>query len=195
MPIRDVERHRELKLSTTHYSCICILILTGATEEEEIRKKKKGSGTMDDKRRDSAGSQTQTASVMETPSSEPPSSRRRGGGQKRKSTSINSGGGGGSSSQMTSSKRQAREKPPPVPFPPIHMNGPLTRARVQPYNSSSLSEVAPVKSEAETREAAAKAEMSRLSENWEALEAKIEAEYDAIISRDANAHVIPVHAG
>ncbi|KAL7118800.1 hypothetical protein ACP275_02G024200 [Erythranthe tilingii] len=152
---------------------------------------------MEDKRRDLAGIQSQPSSMAETPPSEPPTSRRRGGGQKRKSASINnSGGGGGSStSQMTSSKRQAREKLPPVPFPPIHMNGPLTRARVQPYNTNSLSEVSAVKSEAEIGEAAAKAEMSRVSENWEALEAKIEAEYDAIVSRDANAHVVPIHAG
>ncbi|GER50374.1 DNA-binding family protein [Striga asiatica] len=151
---------------------------------------------MEEKRRDLAGTPPPPASVAEAPPSEQPTSRRRGGAQKRKSTSLNSGGGGGSNPQASSSKRQAREKPPPVPFPPIHMNGPLTRARLQPYNSSSVADVAPVKREAEAREAAAKAEeMIRAAENWEALEAKIEAEYEAIKSRDANVHVVPLHAG
>ncbi|PIN06750.1 hypothetical protein CDL12_20693 [Handroanthus impetiginosus] len=150
---------------------------------------------MEDKRRDSTGTPPPVASVPEAPQSEQPTSRRRGGGQKRKSASINSGGGG-STPQTTSSKRQAREKPPAVPFTPIHMNGPCTRARVQPYNSNSFSEVTPVKSEAEVREAAQRAEeIRRVSENWEALEAKIEAEYEAIKSRDANVHVVPIHAG
>lgn len=150
---------------------------------------------MEEKRRDSAGISPPTASAMEASPSEQPMSRRRGG-LKRKSASINSSGGS-SASQTTSSKRQAREKPPAVPFPPIHMNGPCTRARVQPYNSSSLSEVALLKSEVEAREAAAARaeEMSRLTENWEAMEAKIEAEYEAIRSRDASAHVVPIHAG
>ncbi|KAG8368251.1 hypothetical protein BUALT_Bualt15G0025900 [Buddleja alternifolia] len=151
---------------------------------------------MEDKRRDSTGTPPPTVAATEAPSSEQTTSRRRGG-QKRKSTSINSGGGGSSASQTTSSKRQAREKPPPVPFPPIHMNGPCTRARVQPNNSSNFSAAAvQVKSEAEVREAAAKAEeMIRVNENWEALGAKIEAEYEAIRSRDANVHVVPIHAG
>lgn len=150
---------------------------------------------MEEKRRDSAGISPQTASTMEVSPSEQPSSRRRGG-LKRKSASINSSGGN-STPQTTSSKRQAREKPPVVPFPPIHMNGPCTRARVQPYNSGSLSEVASVKREVEAREAAAARaeEMSRLTENWEALEAKIEADYEAIRSRDASVHVVPIHAG
>lgn len=122
-------------------------------------------------------------------------SRRRGGGLKRKSTSINNSGGS-SASQSASAKRQAREKPQAVPFPPIHMNGPCTRARVQPYNSYSSPEVARVKSEAEARAEAEKAEeMSRLIVDWEALEAKIEAEYEAIRSRDASVHVVPIHAG
>lgn len=153
---------------------------------------------MEEKRRDSTGISPPPASMTDASPSEHPMSRRRGGGLKRKSASINSGGGGGGGStpQTTSSKRQAREKPPAVPFPPIHMNGPCTRARVQPYNSNSFSEVASVKSELEAREAAAKAEeMSRLIENWEALEAKIEADYEAIRSRDATVHVVPIHAG
>ncbi|KAL3614101.1 hypothetical protein CASFOL_042175 [Castilleja foliolosa] len=150
---------------------------------------------MEEKGRDLTGTPPPPASMAEAPPSEQPATRRRVGGQKRKSVSINSGGGS-STSQTTSSKRQAREKPPVVPFPPIHMNGPLTRARLQPYNSNSFAEVAPVKSEAEAREAAAKAEaMSRAIEDWEAMEAKIEAEYEAVKSRDANVHVVPNHAG
>ncbi|KAL1554253.1 SWI/SNF complex subunit SWI3D-like isoform X2 [Salvia divinorum] len=150
---------------------------------------------MEEKRRDSAGISSPPVSAMEASPSEQPTSRRRGG-QKRKSTSINNSGGS-SASQTASSKRQAREKPPAVPFSPIHMNGPCTRARVQPYNSSSLSEAALLKSEVEAREAAAARaeEMSRLTENWEAMEAKIEAEYEAIRSRDASSHVVPIHAG
>ncbi|XP_042003068.1 LOW QUALITY PROTEIN: SWI/SNF complex subunit SWI3D-like [Salvia splendens] len=150
---------------------------------------------MDEKRRDSAANSSPTVSAMEASPSEQPTSRRRGG-QKRKSAPINNSGGS-SASQTASSKRQAREKPPAVPFPPIHMIGPCTRARVQPYNSSSLSEAALLKSEVEAREAAAARadEMSRLTENWEAMEAKIEAEYEAIRSRDASAHVVPIHAG
>lgn len=151
---------------------------------------------MEEKRRDSAGFSPPTASAMEASPAEQPSSRRRGG-LKRKSTSVNSSGGGNSNSQGMSSKRQAREKPPSVSFIPIHMNGPCTRARLQPYNSSSLSEVALLKSEVEAREAAAvrAEEMSRLTENWEAMEAKIEAEYEAVRSRDAGVHVVPIHAG
>lgn len=150
---------------------------------------------MEEKRRDSAGFSPPTASAMEVSPSEQPTSRRRGG-LKRKSTSINSSGGN-SNSQGMSSKRQAREKPQSVSFIPIHMNGPCTRARLQPYNSSSLSEVALLKSEVEAREAAAvrAEEMSRLTENWEALEAKIEAEYEAVRSREASVHVVPNHAG
>ncbi|KAL6526114.1 hypothetical protein OROHE_015638 [Orobanche hederae] len=149
---------------------------------------------MEEKRRDLTGTPPPTTSIADAPPSEQLTSRRRGGGQKRKSTSINSGGGS-STPQTTSSKRQAREKPMAVPFPPIYMNGPLTRARVQPYNSNIFAEVVPIKSEAEARETAAKAEeRSRVAENWEALQAKIEAEYEAIKSRDANVHVVPIHA-
>ncbi|XP_073119502.1 SWI/SNF complex subunit SWI3D [Henckelia pumila] len=146
---------------------------------------------MEEKRRDSAGTPPTAAIDAHTPASEPlTSSRRRGGAQKRKSASINSGGG--TDPQATSSKRQAREKPPVVPFPPIHVNGPCTRARVQPNNGNSLSlEAADVNVESEAKAE----ELRRISENWEELEAEIEAEFEAIVSRDANAHVVPIHAG
>ncbi|XP_051134354.1 SWI/SNF complex subunit SWI3D [Andrographis paniculata] len=150
---------------------------------------------MEEKRRDSIGTPPPPSAGADGATPEQPTTRRSRGGQKRKSTSINSVGSG-SNPQTTSSKRQAREKPPPVPFPSIHMNGPCTRARVQPYNWNSFSEVVAVKSEAEVREAAAKAEeMIRANENWQALGAKIEADYEAIRSRDASVHVVPFHAG
>lgn len=150
---------------------------------------------MEDKRRDSTGVSPPPPSMMEVSPSEQPMSRRRGGGLKRKSTSINNSGGS-SASQTMSAKRQAREKPHTVSYSPIHMNGPCTRARVQPYNIYSSPEVSRVKSEVEAREAAEKAEeMSRLIVDWEALEAKIEAEYEAIKSRDLSVHVVPIHAG
>ncbi|XP_075476255.1 SWI/SNF complex subunit SWI3D-like [Primulina tabacum] len=148
---------------------------------------------MEENRRDSTGTPPTPAIDGHTPVAEPlTSSRRRGGAQKRKSASINSGGGGGTDPQAASSKRQAREKPPVESFPQIHLNGPCTRARVQPNNGDSLSlEVADGKVESEAKAE----ELRRASENWEELEAEIEAEYEAIISRDSNAHVVPIHAG
>ncbi|KAL6546036.1 hypothetical protein OROGR_009910 [Orobanche gracilis] len=160
------------------------------TEETEER----APLAMEEKRSDLIGTPPPITSMADMLPSEQLTSRRRGGGQKRKSTSINSGGGS-STPQTMSSKRQAREKPTAVPFPSIYMNGPLTRARVQPYNCNIFAEVVPIKSEVEAREAAANAdEMSRVAENWEALQAKIEAEYEAIKSRDADVHVVPIHA-
>lgn len=148
---------------------------------------------MEEKRKD-AGTPPPVASVFESPVAEATtSSRRRGGGQKRKATAI------GSSNALTpptasSSKRQAREKPPPVPFTPIH-NGPLTRARQQPNNSAP----AAVKIDGELRggETFKSDEVlnEAAKEDWEALGAKIEAEYEAIRSRDTNVHVVPNHAG
>lgn len=139
----------------------------------------------------------------EAPSSDQPTSRRRGGGQKRKASAL--GSGGTSTPLSTSSKRQAREKPPPVPFPPIH-NGPCTRARQQPSNTASVPSPSNsgVHSEADAAllprggwaELRKTEEVSiEAKEDLEALEAKIEAEYEAIRSRDANAHVVPSHAG
>ncbi|CAI9769888.1 unnamed protein product [Fraxinus pennsylvanica] len=151
---------------------------------------------MEEKLRDSTGTPPPSATVTQSKPpealpSEQPTSRRRGGGHKRKSASINSGGG--STTQAISSKRQAREKPSPVPFPLIHHNGPFTRARMQP-NNNGMSVVEPT--ERVRIETSMKKEDSiEVIENWEALEAKIEAEYEAIRSRDANVHVVPTHAG
>lgn len=148
---------------------------------------------MEERRKD-AGTPPPANSVLESPAAEATtSSRRRGGGLKRKASAI------GSSNAPTpptasSSKRQAREKPPPVTFTPIH-NGPLTRARQQPNNSAP----AAVKIDREFRggETFKSEEVlnEAAKEDWEALEAKIEAEYEAIRSRDTNVHVVPNHAG
>ncbi|CAA2998970.1 SWI SNF complex subunit SWI3D [Olea europaea subsp. europaea] len=150
---------------------------------------------MEENRRDSIGTPPPVTSVTqskppEAPPSEQPTSRRRGGAHKRKSASINVGGG--LSTQAISSKRQTREKPAPVPFPLIHHNGPFTRLRVQPNNNG----VSVEPTERVGLEASVKTEERiEVNENWEALEAKIKAEYEAIRSRDANVHVVPIHAG
>ncbi|KAK2988566.1 hypothetical protein RJ640_016426 [Escallonia rubra] len=145
----------------------------------------------------SAVTETPTKVQADTAAAEPPSSRRRGGGQKRKAQSISGGNTFNNHSASASSKRQAREKLNTVPFPQIHHNGPCTRARQQP---ASFLDDAVVKSEVEALRLpesrggeAVKAEEESI-EDWEALEAKVEAQYDAIRSRDVNAHVVPIPA-
>ncbi|XP_071935450.1 SWI/SNF complex subunit SWI3D-like isoform X1 [Coffea arabica] len=155
---------------------------------------------MEEKR---TGTPPPAASSAEAPVTDAPaSSRRRGGGQKRKASAT--GSGSSSTPQTTSSKRQAREKPPPVPFPPIH-NGPLTRARLLPNNGAAfvpspsgvkneLDEVA--KREAGGGEVLKGDEPNEAAkEDLQALEAKFEADYEAIRSRESIAHVVPNHAG
>lgn len=44
-------------------------------------------------------------------------------------------------------------------------------------------------------ESSALAEMLKKESEWESLEAAIEAEFEAIRSRGANAHVVPTHCG
>ncbi|KAK4378358.1 hypothetical protein RND71_000220 [Anisodus tanguticus] len=141
--------------------------------------------------------------AADVPSAEAPTSRRRGVGQKRKASAI---GSSASSTPPTLSKRLAREKHAQlaVPFPPIH-NGPLTRARQQPNNAAAASPSGfGVKIESEvlrTSEAGGEEEVkidresNQVKEDLEALEAEIEAEIDAIRSRDPNVHVVPTHAG
>uniref|UniRef100_A0A2P2MHF1 SWIRM domain-containing protein n=1 Tax=Rhizophora mucronata TaxID=61149 RepID=A0A2P2MHF1_RHIMU len=134
------------------------------------------------------------AAVAESPaSSEPASSRRRAGGQKRKANAIST-----SNSSSTPSKRLTREKAA-IGHAPNH-NGPLTRARQTPNNSpysaaaytanmkleESVAAVAPDNAKAPEED-----EGSKLAE----LEAAIEAEIEAIRSRDTNAHVVPSHCG
>ncbi|CAH9100549.1 unnamed protein product [Cuscuta europaea] len=141
--------------------------------------------------------------AAEAPSADQPTSRRRGGGQKRKASALSSGGT--SAPLSTSSKRQARDKPHAVPFPPIH-NGPCTRARQLPGNTASVASPSNsgVKGEADAAllpraEAGElqKAEDASIEakEDLEAVEAKLEAEFEAIRSRDVNVHVVPTHAG
>ncbi|RAL48562.1 hypothetical protein DM860_005986 [Cuscuta australis] len=141
--------------------------------------------------------------AAEAPPADQPTSRRRGGGQKRKASAL--GSGGSSAPPSTSSKRQAREKSPAVPFPPIH-HGPCTRARQLPSNTASVSSPSNsgVKSEANAAalptagpEEVEKAEDVTIEakDDLEAIEAKLEAEFELIRSRDANAHVVPSHAG
>ena len=143
-----------------------------------------------------------TAVEAATPSSaELPSSRRRGGGLKRKA-SILSSSNTSTPPPSLSSKRQAREKPSPVLFPPIH-NGPCTRARQQPNyaDSTAFWDAVIVNGEGDGSmlgtPVAAKVEEELIArkEAWEALEAKMEAEYDHVKSRDANSHVVPISCG
>ncbi|CAK9142581.1 unnamed protein product [Ilex paraguariensis] len=94
-------------------------------------------------------------------------------------------------------KCQAREKPQAVPFPSIHHNSPCTRALQLPNNNSvasPLDSVVVVKSEAADAvaksvgsggEAVKSKELKGVKEDLEALEAKIEAEYEATRSRGA----------
>ncbi|CAI9294686.1 unnamed protein product [Lactuca saligna] len=142
---------------------------------------------------------TATETALQS-SAEPPSSRRRGGGLKRKASNISNSIT--STPPPSSSKRQTREKPSPVLFPPIH-NGPCTRARLQPNytDSTAFWDAVIVNGEGEgsmlSTPVAAKVEEELIArkEAWEALELKIEAEYEDLKSRDANAHVAPISSG
>jgi len=148
---------------------------------------------MEEKRREPA------PSAADSPASEPASSRRRAGANKRKSAALNASG-----SSSAPSKRAARDKASPLHPPPLH-NGPLTRARQTPNSlaaaSSSAAASAPaaVKHSERTHpsaaDSAALAEQLRKESEWETLEAAIEAEFEALRSRGANAHVVPTHCG
>ncbi|CAN0909900.1 SWI/SNF complex subunit SWI3D [Linum grandiflorum] len=133
-------------------------------------------------------------------SAEPP--RRRGGGLKRKANSL-SGSSSFFSSSAPSKRMTTREKSAMMSSlfsnSPVH-NGPLTRAaRHGPGTlSSSAAATAPVKLEEKERAglasvatAAEVEERKRLEE----LEKKIEAEFECVRSREANAHVVPNHCG
>ncbi|GAV73735.1 Myb_DNA-binding domain-containing protein/ZZ domain-containing protein/SWIRM domain-containing protein [Cephalotus follicularis] len=155
---------------------------------------------MEEKRREAAPhpAASSVGSGPEAPTVEPASSRRRAGGNKRKASAPNS-----SNSQSTPSKRLTRDKAF-VSHNLIH-NGPLTRARQGPSNLGSASESnsaygvklegqAAVKMLPKAEEAVID-ELNNACEEWEALEAKIEAQFDAIRSRDTNAHAVPNHCG
>lgn len=165
---------------------------------------------MEEKRTDTGNQPPASSSATETPPKaaetpppEPISTRRRGGGNKRKASNLSSGNNSSNPSTSSfSSKRQAREKISAVPFPPIH-NGPLTRARLQPNNCGGAPAVdSDVRSEEKVVAllesgggGAVKVEEELRKEDFEALEAKIEAEYEVIRSREANAHVVPIPSG
>ncbi|KAE8711726.1 organ-specific protein S2-like [Hibiscus syriacus] len=149
---------------------------------------------MEEKRRDAANSPAGESSAEPDSTS----TRRRGGALKRKGNWLS-----GSSSSSTPSKRVTREKSNLISHPPVNHYGPLTRARQGApggnfaLGSSSGSDGA--KLEASTVKQSVKAEdleeLNKLSEEWEALEAKTEADFEAIRSRDSNAHVVPNHCG
>ncbi|KAK3195523.1 hypothetical protein Dsin_026833 [Dipteronia sinensis] len=155
---------------------------------------------MEEKRRE-AGTQpaasSSVASGAESSPSEPASSRRRAGGQKRKANALSAG-----NASSTPSKRATREKNL-ISHPPIYNhNGPLTRARGPNTLATSTGGSAFPASTGGKLEAArddakleALEELNKLSEAWEALEAKIEADFEAIRSRDSNVHVVPTHCG
>ncbi|KRH24487.2 hypothetical protein GLYMA_12G044200v4 [Glycine max] len=147
---------------------------------------------MEEKRRDAA------PSAADSPASEPATSRRRAGANKRKFGTLSASG-----SSSAPSKRAARDKASPL-FPPAPHNGPLTRARQTPNNlsaSSSAAASAPAAVKRSERahpsaaESTALAEQLKKESEWETLEAAIEAEFEAIRSRGANAHVVPTHCG
>ncbi|CAL1384973.1 unnamed protein product [Linum trigynum] len=148
-----------------------------------------------------AGSPAAATPGAEAPASaDPPSSRRRAGGLKRKASSLSTS----TSSSSTPSKRMTREKAAmSLSQAQIH-NGPFTRAsRHGPSTFGPSSEgrgaAGGVKLEEKERaglaaamaDAAEEEERNRLEE----LGKKIEAEFEAVRSRDSNAHVVPNHCG
>ncbi|KAL4279219.1 hypothetical protein GQ457_03G002820 [Hibiscus cannabinus] len=146
---------------------------------------------MDEKRRDAGNSTAGTSSAEPEPST----TRRRGGAHKRKANSLS-----GSSSSSTPSKRVTREKLNLIPHSPINHNGPLTRARQGTPSGNLASGLSDAKLEErilvkESVKAEELEELNKASEELEALEAKIEAEFEALRSRDSNAHVVPNHCG
>ncbi|CAN8276284.1 unnamed protein product [Cochlearia groenlandica] len=138
------------------------------------------------------------AGTLDSSSSEP-TTRRRGGGSKRKASAL----GYSNSSSMSSSKRVLkREKAMLSSFSPVH-NGPLTRARQAPSNMASVAgfdsemlNVAVVTDGEKPKEEEEEEEERNVEiREWEALEAKIEADFEGIRSRECNVHVVPNHCG
>ncbi|KAK7351845.1 hypothetical protein VNO77_11579 [Canavalia gladiata] len=133
------------------------------------------------------------SNAADSPASEPASSRRRAASHKRKANALNA-----SNSSSTPSKRITRDKVFPPQTPAFH-NGPLTRARQIPTATSSggasASTPAVVKHSERVPDSVALAEKLKRESEWEALEAAIEAQFEAIRSRDSNAHVVPTHCG
>ncbi|KAJ0252096.1 SWI/SNF complex subunit SWI3D [Hirschfeldia incana] len=142
---------------------------------------------MEEKRRD-AGTLASAGSSGDSPASEPAPPRRR---VKRKSNAL-----GTSNSSSTSSKRMlTREKAMLASFSPVH-NGPLTRARQAPSNMPSAVESKPeLLNPADGEKPKEEEERNKAIREWEALEAKIEADFEGIRSRGSNVHVVPNHCG
>ncbi|KAK8562942.1 hypothetical protein V6N12_011006 [Hibiscus sabdariffa] len=150
---------------------------------------------MEEKRRDAGNSTAGTSSAELEPEPEPFTTRRRGGAHKRKANPLS-----GSNSSSTPSKRVTREKLNLIPHSPINHNGPLTRARQGTPSGNLASGLSGAKLEErilvkESVKAEELEELNKASEELEALEAKIEAEFEALRSRDSNAHVVPNHCG
>ncbi|XP_030450398.2 SWI/SNF complex subunit SWI3D [Syzygium oleosum] len=139
---------------------------------------------MEEKRRDAGTLPAGPAASAEPQSADAASTRRRAGSHKRKA--------GASGSSSAPSKRVTREKSSISHHAQIH-NGPLTRARQGPSGLAT----AAVKSEEKkaAQEVLEAEEARRASEQWEALEAAIEADFEAIRSRNADAHAVPNHCG
>ncbi|KAK8529911.1 hypothetical protein V6N13_102802 [Hibiscus sabdariffa] len=146
---------------------------------------------MEEKRRDTGSSPAGPTSGEP----EPATTRRRGGAHKRKANSLS-----GSSSSSAPSKRVTREKLNLTSHSPINHNGPLTRARqgtpsgnlASGFGGAKLEERILVKESVKAEEFE---ELNKASEELEALDAMIEAEFEALRSRDSNAHVVPNHCG
>lgn len=145
---------------------------------------------MEEKRRDASNSPAAPNSADGEPST-----RRRAGALKRKANSLSA-----SSPSSLPSKRASREKSSLLSQSAILHNGPLTRARqgapgnLSPFGSGrlKLDEPGSAREKARLEELE---EANKVNQQWEALEAKIEAEFESIRSRESNAHVVPNHCG
>ncbi|VVB10371.1 unnamed protein product [Arabis nemorensis] len=147
---------------------------------------------MEEKRRE-PGTLAFAGNSGDSPASEPTTTRRRGGAFKRKANAL---GGSSNSSSMSSKRMLTREKAMLASFSPVH-NGPLTRARQAPSNIPSAagvksSEVLNVGDGEKPKE---EEERNKAIREWEALEAKIEADFEGIRSRESDTHVVPNHCG
>ncbi|KAH0900816.1 hypothetical protein HID58_040319, partial [Brassica napus] len=160
---------------------------------EEVQTTLKGTNwsdylEMEERRRDTGGTLASAGSSGDSPASEPTPRRR----VKRKSNAL-----GASNSSSTSSKRMlTREKAMLASFSPVH-NGPLTRARQAPSNMPSAAEAKPelLLNAADGEKPKEEEERNKAIREWEALEAKIEADFEGVRSRGSNVHVVPNHCG
>ncbi|XP_068654365.1 SWI/SNF complex subunit SWI3D-like [Aristolochia californica] len=152
---------------------------------------------MEDKgREDAAGGKTNAEHTL--PEVVVEGSRRRAGGLKRKASAA----GGGGTNTSTPSKRLAKEKP----LASLHHlhNGPCTRARQSPNKFAAAPASAQQKSadsrpfhvvQATRDSAAAAGDLVVAEEEEKVHEPAIDLEFEAVKSREANAHVVPTPAG